>query len=427
MSIFSKKSIVASIGTMLEYYDYSLFIIFFPLISSEFFPSNSLYASLSKSYLILMLAMLARPFGALFFGAIGDFYGRSTALLFSMYGIALATLAIGLAPSATMAGMISVIILLIAKTIQIFCFGGEYNGAGIYIVEHADEKNALLSGSLLSAFGLVGGLIASIMGIILTSQMFPAWSWRLGFIFGGVVGLICIYFRKNLLESPGFVCADSRKHRLINLFKLFPMEFLAGMLIGGASTVQITTVFIFINPILAAKGSFNNHQLMLLQFLLFSTTTIMLLLISIIVRKKSPEKVFIFACVITAMTVYPLLAVLDSFNLFWGILSLVLLSVINEISFSPSNACLKKLFPSQYRYRGASLSFCTGLALFGGLTPVIENYLYHLTGTFSVISAWIGLVYLMAFFVNYLTFKKQFREFKTAGILVSLASVQEIK
>jgi MHS family proline/betaine transporter-like MFS transporter len=80
-SISKKSFFIAAIGTMIEYYDYALFIMFFPVLSPLFFPSDSLYQSLSKGYLFLMVAMLARPLGALFFGYIGDFFGRSKALL----------------------------------------------------------------------------------------------------------------------------------------------------------------------------------------------------------------------------------------------------------------------------------------------------------------------------------------------------------
>jgi MFS family permease len=324
-----------------------------------------------------------------------------------MSGIAYATLVIGITPSYATLGIWATVIIAAAKTMQIFCFGGEYNGAGIYIVESVEKKNELLFGSFLSAAGLFGGLIASIMGIALTFQFLPASSWRISFILGAIIGLICVFYRKNLFENVHFKSADQKQHGLINLIRLFPLELLAGIFVGGASTVQITTVFIFIDPILMSKGYFSHHQLMILQFLLSFAVTIMLLLTAIVVRQKTPFKVMRFACFITTVCAYPLLFIIDNGNVFWVIISLTLLSVINELFFAPSNAYLKNLFPMQYRYRGASLSFCVGMSLFGGLTPVFENYLYRITGTFSIISIWIGFIYTGTFLLIYMIRQKQ--------------------
>jgi MHS family proline/betaine transporter-like MFS transporter len=89
----------ASLGTMVEYYDYAVFSLYLPIIAPLFFPAETAYGSLIKGYWILLLTALARPLGGLAFGYLGDFYGRRNALLWSMSGIAIATAAIGFTPS----------------------------------------------------------------------------------------------------------------------------------------------------------------------------------------------------------------------------------------------------------------------------------------------------------------------------------------
>src|SRR5579862_5369977 len=191
----SKKAFIgAAVGTLVEYYDYALFSIFLPIVSPLFFPADSAYQSLVKGYFVFLVAMIDRPFGAAILGHLGDVYGRPKALLISMYGIALSTFVIGITPSSATIGIWALIIVMVAKAVQVACFGGEYNGAGIYVVEHAHNKNEAFVGSLLTAVMLSGALLASLLGILLTYPFMPSWSWRIAFLLGGLIGVFGILY-----------------------------------------------------------------------------------------------------------------------------------------------------------------------------------------------------------------------------------------
>lgn len=114
-----------------------------------------------------------------------------------MYGIAIATIVIGLTPSYAQIGFWSVVIILASKIVQSFCFGGEYNGADIYVVEHAEKKNESFVGSLLTAVAVLGSVIASLVAVVATLDVMPSWSWRLAFITGGIIGFIGIFLPKK--------------------------------------------------------------------------------------------------------------------------------------------------------------------------------------------------------------------------------------
>ncbi|MCB1828401.1 MAG: MFS transporter, partial [Coxiellaceae bacterium] len=204
----------AAIGTLIEYYDYALFALFLPIIAPQFFPGDTAYDSLYHGYQILMIAMIARPFGGAIFGHIGDFIGRRHALLLSMYGIAVTTLIIGLTPTYHSIGVFAIMIIVIAKAIQIACFGGEYNGAGIYVVEHAKQHQEGLVGSLLTAIISTGSLIASLLGILLTMDGMPDWSWRIAFFLGGLIGVFGVLYRKKMVEPANFKPAQRSVHNL---------------------------------------------------------------------------------------------------------------------------------------------------------------------------------------------------------------------
>jgi len=389
MSLSKKSFIAASLGTLIEYYDYALFIIFLPIIAPLFFPSHSAYQSLVQGYFLLLATAIARPLGGLCFGYFGDTFGRPNALLASMIGIAVATFSIGILPSTASIGYWAIVILMITKIIQVFCFGGEYNGAGIYVVEHAQNKQEGLMGSVLSATTLCGALLASLVGIMLTTKFMPTWSWRIAFILGGLLAALSIFYRKNFLETPTFQKADPKVNTLKNMLKQFPRELLAGVFIGGFITVPFTTVLTFISPVLLTKGYFTKHQFMEIQTLISLTAIMTLIIAGFFADKKSPERIMKWGCIGLIIFSWPLLWIIDHGNLLCILIALACFIVFNEMCLGPSNAYLKNLFPMQYRYRASSLSFGFGMSLFGGLTPVLENYLYQYTGHFLGISIWL--------------------------------------
>jgi MHS family proline/betaine transporter-like MFS transporter len=315
-----------------------------------------------------------------------------------MYGIALSTIVIGMTPSYVTIGSWALVIVMTAKTIQLACFGGEYNGAGIYVVEHAPQKQEALMGSLLTSVMLSGSLVASLMGVVLTYPSMPVWSWRIAFIFGGLIGVAGIFYRKNLIESPHFVPANLESNGLMALMKQFPQELLAGFFIGGLATAPFSTVLLFIMPVLATQGFLTNHQLMWIESFLIFFAMMTFIPVGIIADKKSPGAVMRFSCLLLIAFSYPLISIVDKGNLFLTMMAMTGIIIINEIFLGPSNAYLKNIFPMQYRYRGASLSFCIGMSLIGGTTPIIENYLYKSSGRFSVAALWLILLGVGALF-----------------------------
>jgi len=391
-----KSFIGAALGTLIEYYDYALFSTFLPIFAPLFFPANTAYESLHKGYLIILVTLFFRPLGGLFFGHFGDRFGRRKTLLYSIYGIAIATITLGIVPSYAIWGVWSAIIILTAKAVQIFCFGGEFNGAGIYVMEHSQNKNEVLISSLLTATTLFGYLLASLFGVILTLSFMPDYSWRIAFIFGGVLAFCGIFYRKNFKESPNFK-ASSKDDGLIKLIRKFPKEILAGMFVGGFSTVPFTTCAAVLLPILSTKGFISQHEMMLMQTVVAIVAVVALIAVGVLCNGRSPPKIMRISCGLLLVFSYPALFCIDTYPLLL-LPALSILIFINELFLGPAHAFLKNLFPMQYRYRGTSFSFCLGMAIFGGVTPIIEDHLFQMTQHFSAISIWLILVGIGTYF-----------------------------
>ena len=400
----SKSSIIgAALGTLIEYYDYSLFILFLPILAPVFFPSNSAYGSLVKGYFLLSIAVIARPIGGFLWGQIGDIVGRKKALIGSISGIGIATIIIGITPSWHTIGVWAIFIIILAKIGQVLCFGGEYNGAAIYILEHVNQKHAGFMSGVITATVLAGGLIATILGIVITLPGMPTWSWRILFIGGGLFAFLGVFWRLNLLESPEFKPIEKSQYGLISMFKKFPRELLVGAFTGGFITTPFTTALAFVAPVLMTKEYITRHQLMLIQFLIIFIAILTVLISGWIADRLSAKKLMLWASISLIIFAYPLLYIIDKGNIYWTILSLIGLVIINEICFGPSNAYLKTIFPVEYRYRATAISFGFGMSLFGGITPLMENYLYTLTHHFATAAIWpilIGCGLLISLLIN---------------------------
>ncbi len=395
-----KKSIaIASIGTMIEYYDYSIFSLFLPFLSPTFFAANSSYAALSIGFYAILISSVARPLGGLFFGSIGDRYGRKKALLFSLYGIALATLAMGIMPGFAQIGHFAAISIIVIRAIQMFCYGGEYSGAGIYVVELVAHRKSGLIGAILSSMALFGSVCASLVGLFLTYLNKDVPNWRLAFIFGGLVGLVTLFLRHGMTETLEGSNLQQNDYSIITIIKKFPRQVLVTSFVGGLITLPFTSIVVFINPILKAKGIINSFQLMLIQFTISIVAVAALIIAGRLADKFTPYKIMCGATIGLFLIAMPFAQIVQSHQqLIWIILAEIIVIIINESLLGPSNAYFKDIFPPRARYRGVAFSFCLGMSVIGGLTPVIDNYLYKQSASMVSSAYWLMLVCIITLF-----------------------------
>lgn len=195
-------------GTAFEWYDFFVFGSLTGVISRTFFTGLPETAGLAAALALFGAGFLFRPLGALVFGRIGDRAGRKGAFLATVLLMGGATVAIGLLPSYTQAGLIGPILLILMRIIQGFALGGEYGGAAIYVAEHAPSDGRGRATSWIqtsAAFGLFGALVV-ILGtrLIVGNEAFDAWGWRIPFLFSAILLGLSIWMRMKLSESPEF-------------------------------------------------------------------------------------------------------------------------------------------------------------------------------------------------------------------------------
>ncbi|CAN5129486.1 MFS transporter [soil metagenome] len=207
----SLRTVVAAsaAGTAFEWYDFFIFGSLTTIIARHFYADVGEATSYILALLTFGVGFVVRPLGALAFGWFGDKTGRKTTFLVTITLMGAATVAIGLLPDFSQAGIIAPILLIAMRIIQGFALGGEYGGAAIYVAEHApDEKRGLLTSwiNTTAALGLIGALVVilttrAIMGV----EAFDAWGWRIPFWLSALLLAVSLWIRVKLHESPAFV------------------------------------------------------------------------------------------------------------------------------------------------------------------------------------------------------------------------------
>jgi MHS family proline/betaine transporter-like MFS transporter len=367
------------LGNILEFYDFTLYGVFSVIISQTFFPNSDPLSSLLSTYAAFAVGFLARPLGAIFFGHIGDRYGRKVALSYSVLFMALPTLIIGLLPSYGQIGLWAPIILVLCRLTQGVCAGGEYNGSAIFLIEHLGKERASFAGSLASIAGTAGCLLAVIAGATVLNPSFPDWSWRIPFIIGSFLALVGYYIRYKVAESPEFEEIFVKKKQQKSPLKIALLDYPKSVLccVGGAAlsgtlgTAMVMYVHVYLSTVVGLQTyesvTFNCFGLAL--YILCAPISGQL------ADKYGKEVIMSVACLGLMLFAYPIFVLLrtgDLINIVWAH---SLLCILASGFCGPLNAFMNSLFPAEVRYSGVAFGYGVGMALFGGSMPFVVTFL----------------------------------------------------
>ncbi len=223
----SKNKIIgAFLGTIIEYYDCSLYGFSAGIIAVKFFPNADYITSLINAFAVYAMAYLSKPIGSLIFGYIGDIYGRKTALTITIIGIVIPTMVIGCLPEYSSIGVWSTVILVLCRIMQGIFVAGEYDGAAIYVIEHLGEKYRYTASAITRCTGALGFLLGIGVTNFFSAHIFPDWAWRIPFLISLPLALITLYFRRKLDETPEFKKNQANGIRVQSLASLVNKQWL---------------------------------------------------------------------------------------------------------------------------------------------------------------------------------------------------------
>lgn len=213
----------SSMGTLIEWYDFYIFGSLAIVLSTKFFPSDNPTAAFLSTLATFAAGFVVRPFGALFFGRLGDLIGRKYTFMVTLMLMGGATFVIGCVPSYESIGFIAPVIVLIMRLLQGLALGGEYGGAATYVAEHAPKGQRGFWTSWIQTTATVGLFISLIVILItrslMTEEQFDLWGWRVPFWLSIVMVYVSYLIRKNMSESPEFAKAKKEGKTSTNPLK----------------------------------------------------------------------------------------------------------------------------------------------------------------------------------------------------------------
>ncbi len=363
------KVIGAFLGTIVEYYDYSLYGFSAGILANKFFPGTDRVFNLMYVFAIYSLSYLAKPFGSLFFSHIGDLYGRKISLRITIIGIAAPTLMIGLLPEYKYIGVWSMYILIVCRFLQGFLTAGEYDGAAIYVIEHLGKERHYTASAITRCSGVAGLLFGIASTNFFNSSIFPDWGWRVPFLLSVPLAMVAMYFRKFLEETPDFADAKEQKIAFNNILsfikkrwaKLICVIFLAG---GFGATYQVS--IILMKHYLPMVVPYTSNIITTFSVVMVFAFGLSMPISGILADRFGSINVVKYAVLSTLIICMSLILSIE-----YQLMNLTLIScLLLAVSVAPFNALahgvIVKAFRTNERYRGVGIGHTTGSMLMSG-------------------------------------------------------------
>lgn len=379
---FEEKKVLflSSLGGVLEFYDFIIYIFLTNILEKNFFQSNSEFVATLKTLAIFSIGYLLRPFGGIVFSHFGDRYGRKVIFMLTILFMGIPSFAISLLPTENQIGIAAPILLLLFRMMQGLALGGEIPGAITFVAEHVKDNQRGFSTATLF-FGinmglLLGSLVTTIMTVLMSSENMNAYGWRIPFFIGGVLGMLALFLRRYLKETDAFKALRQKDIKAIPLVTLLETSWrkvIVGTMLVSLASV---TVFLFLywphylNQYLAIPMAdaltINTYGTLILSF--------SIIVCGILADRVGYQKVYAMGAILIILLSYFLFNLFLYKNTALIILSYTFFAIIFGFITGAYPAMLTFLFETSTRYTGIATCYNLSFALFGGLSPLILTF-----------------------------------------------------
>lgn len=376
---------LSSLGGALEFYDFIIFVFFTQYISMHFFPSDlSEFWKDLNTYGTFAAGYLARPIGGIVMGHFGDKLGRKNMFMLSILLMVIPTFSLALIPTYASIGYLAPLFLLLVRIFQGIAIGGELPGAWVFVREHSPKNHSSLYLSVLTASVvggiLLGNLVSLVLSLSFSNQQMVDWGWRIPFFIGGVFGIISIYLRKFLSETPVF--QQMKEDKALEKFPLkevmktskiaVVLSMFSTWVLAGCIVVLVLFMPNFIQKIFALTG---------VQKSLVQMAGIVALVIGCVVAGSFTDKngisksykIWAVMLAISSCVFFHFLYALrmESLAIFFYALTCFCVSIT---VFTPIVMC--EVFDAKFRFSGISFAYNIGYAIVGSFTPQLALTLH---------------------------------------------------
>lgn len=419
----------ASIGNAVEWYDFAIYGFLATFIAANFFPSGNDTAALLNTFAIFAAAFVMRPLGGLVFGPLGDRIGRQRVLAIVILLMAGSTLTMGLLPTYDAIGVAAPLLLLFLRCLQGFSAGGEYGGGACYLAEYAPDERRGLTVTFIAWSGVVGFLVGSmtvtLLQTLLGDAAMDSYGWRIPFLIAGPLGLVGLYIRMRLSDTPAFqalaasddVAASPLREALHTAWR--PILQVVGIMI--IFNIGYYVVFTYLPTYFIKTLQFSKTSAFVSITIACLVAIGLILPLAALSDRIGRRPLLIAGTVAFAVLAYPLFLLLNSGSLGAAIAAHAALAAIESVYIAVAVSTGVELFATRVRYSGFSIGYNLCVSAFGGTTPYVVAWLTGSTGNnlapaFYVIAA--ALISLIAVLTLRESARRPLPETATAEVAV---------
>lgn len=379
-----KSFLIAAFGNLSQYYDHHLFGFLAASISRSFTPSDDPVIALLNTYFIMAIAVCAKPVGALVIGRIGDIYGRPATLKMCLLGTSAASLLISITPGYHYMGIISALILLIARMMIVAMVSSGTDGVRLYVYEHIGKSRQCLGNGLVNCSALAGSLVASTSAWFFTLDFMPGYGWRFAFVLGTVLGLGMLYIvikNKNVdiphhKEDPNYdEYLKKSTFRIIkeNLWLFIICSFLAGS-IGSINHFCVIFFGTYIFKLLEFETQSTMQLYTSIGIIIYMCSAILSGYFADNIGRRLAATLGFFALMICAIA---MTLSIKSGQITIELYGLMMAAI--PLLTIPSLAFLKQSIPTIIRFRIFSLAHAIGSLCISSPTPFFSTLIFETT------------------------------------------------
>jgi MHS family proline/betaine transporter-like MFS transporter len=384
-----KSILSASLGGAFEWYDFIIYGFFIQFFGHQFFPKNNDETEQIIAFSIFAIGFLARPIGGLVFGHIGDVYGRSRSLYYSMILIGVATLCIALMPTYHQIGHFSVAIFIFLRICQGFAIGGSISGSFVYISELSkpETRSFWVSTAFIGTMrGIIfASIVINILMGFLSHEQLHLWGWRIAFLLGALILILARHANRVMVETP-FHETLVKNQQIVaapisTLFKEYKRIILQCLGITIIHAVLTLFILLFMPSFLQHYGMTHDDALRvnLITIIVFST---LLPLFGWLGNKFNLQTMLVSGCVLLVIFIAPILYMIANHDIWLRSLGILFITMLNCMVSASLPPIIVGLFPTEIRYCGVSFAYNLCIAICAGISPLIIFW-GHKTGSLN--------------------------------------------
>ncbi|MGP4018708.1 MFS transporter [Saccharopolyspora sp. 5N708] len=382
-AVLRRATLGATIGSVVEWFDIAVYAYLATAIGTVFFPAEDPTTSLLSSFAVFGSAFVVRPLGGIFFGALGDRIGRQRTLAWVIMVVSGATLGIGLLPGYAAAGVAAPTMLVFLRLLQGFSAGGEMGGASAFVAEFAPARRRGYLVSLVEMGCILGFLLGSVVVLLLnvwlTDEQIAGWGWRIPFLLAAPLGLVGLYIRSRLEETPEFVALRGRGELARNpLLESVRYHWRAILSVAGYSLFQNAALYAILTYVPSHQSKILGYPAVVASVSSVVSMCVICALIpamGAVSDRFGRRPVLGGSCLAAVLLAYPLFWLMGQDNAVLAVLAHIGLGVVLAVFLGPTLAAMNELFATRVRYGGFSLGYNLSVAAFGGTAPFLITLL----------------------------------------------------